>query len=354
MMVGNHINRENGVLVKQRVKTNIFTIGVVLAITFLFLVFASNQVSAQSSKGGSVTTTTNVLRVAPVRSDISVPAGTSKTVQATVSNLTKAPITVKAIANDFIAGDERGTPALILDADKFAPTHSLKRFMVPLSDITIPAGQEKTVGVVVIVPKDAQPGGYFGAIRFAPVTASNANAQVNLNASAASLILLTVPGPAIEKLDLTEFVIQQGSKSGSYFQSSNDLQATVRFQNKGSVQQGPFGKLSVKEGDKVVYDTDFNNKDQRDMILPDSARRWDIPLKNIGSFGHYTVTATFSYGSKNQSVEVSQSFWVVPQMVIFAAIGGTLLLILLIVGIWLFLRSYKRRILRNQRGGFRR
>lgn len=345
---------KNSVLVKQPTKTNILLITIAMLVALVSSVSLVPKASAQTASKNSVTNSANVLKLSPVRSDIQVAAGTSKTIQVTISNLTKAPLTVKAVANDFIAGDERGTPALILDADKFAPTHSLKRFMVPLNDVTIPASSNKTVGVVVIVPKDAQPGGYFGAIRFSPVGAS-ANAQVNLNASAASLILLTVPGPAVEKLDLTEFAVQQGGKTGNYFQSANDLQTTVRFQNRGSIQMGPFGKLSVKEGDKVVYDVDFNNKDQRDVILPDSARRWDIPLKNIGSFGHYTVTATFAYGSKNQTIEVSQSFWVVPQMVIFAAIGGTIALILLIVGIWLFLRSYKRRIERNtRRGGFRR
>jgi hypothetical protein len=117
------------------------------------------------------------------------------------------------------------------------------------------------------------------------------------------------------------------------------------------VQIGPFGKLSIKQGDKVVYETDFNNKDQRDMILPDSARRWDIPLKKIESFGNYTVSAVFTYGKKNQTIEVSQSFWVIPMAVIIIAAGGVLLFILLIIGIWLFLRSYKRRVLRNSRGG---
>jgi hypothetical protein len=83
------------------------------------------------------------------------------------------------------------------------------------------------------------------------------------------------------------------------------------------------------------------------MTLPDSARRWDIPLKNIGAFGKYTVTAVFTYGTKNQSIEVTKSFWVIPTGVIIWSIVGLIVLIGLIVGIWLFLRSYKRRILRS-------
>lgn len=343
-------------LVKQRVQTNIILVAILMAASLSLGVLFSVQASAQSSRNPSPSpsATANVLKVSPVRNDVEVPAGTSRKVQMVITNLTKASITVKPVLNDFIAGDERGTPALILDEDKFAPTHSLKRFMKPLPNITIEPNKARTVDVVINVPKDAQAGGYFGAVRFAP-TSPDGGGQVNLSGSVASLILLRVPGPAVEKLDMTEFNIQQGGKTGSFFQSSNDLQATVRFKSSSNVQVAPFGKLSVKEGDKVVYETDFNNKEQRDMILPDSARRWDFPLKNIGSFGNYTVTATFSYGSKNQTVEVTRSFWVVPMIVIFVAAGAVLVLILLILGIFLFLRSYKKRILRGQRrGGFRR
>jgi len=336
------------VLVKQRVLANV---RIVIATVIMFAVVAVLLVSS-NSVAAAENNTANTLKVSPVRSDIEIQPGTSKTVQVTVTNLTKAEITVRPIENDFVSGDERGTPALILDADKFAPTHSLKRFMAPLSDVTIPAGKAKTIGVVITVPKDAQAGGYFGAVRFAPAT-PDSGGQVNLDASVASLILLTVPGEVTEKLNLTDFDIQQGGKSGSFFQSSNDLQASVRFENKGGLQAGPFGKVSVKQGDKVVYEADFNNKDPRDMILPDSARRWDIPLKNIDSFGNYTVSATFTYGKKNQTIEVSKSFWVIPQFVIIATVVGVLVLVGLIVGIWLLLRNRKRSSHSRGRVGFR-
>lgn len=294
----------------------------------------------------------NTLKISPVRSDVQIKPGTTQTVQVTVSNLTKSPITVSPIENDFVAGDERGTPALILDADKYAPTHSLKRFMRPLPNLTIEANKGRTIDVVISVPKDAQPGGYFGAIRFAPTDPAGGG-QVNLSGSVASLILMTVPGDTVEKLNLTNFDIQQSGKTSStFFQTPDDLKVALRFQNSGNIQLAPFGQLSVKQGNKIVYSADFNNGNPKDMVLPDSARRWDIPLDKIGTFGHYEIVGTFTYGTKNQTIEVTKSFWVVPMYVIIAAIVGFVVLILLIVGIWLGLRGYKRRILRGQnRGG---
>lgn len=350
MMVSNHVNGKQSVLVKQRVQTNVRIVITLVAAIVLLVAHAAYAAPAP------VVNSVNTLKISPVRSDATIAPGTSGTVAMTITNLTNAPMTVQAVENDFIAGDERGTPALILDANKFAPTHSLKRFMTPLANVTIPPNSNKEVKVTITVPSSAKSGGYYGAVRFVPVNPDGTQ-NVNLNASVASLVLLTVPGPVEEKLTLTNFDIMQGNKIDTFFQSSNDLQVSVRFKNDGSIQEGPFGQISVKQGDKIIYTYKFNNNDPREMVLPDSARRWDVPLKNIGSFGNYTVTATFSYGQSNQTIEVSKSFWVVPWIVIAAAVGGVLLLIILIVAIWLFLRGYRRRILRSgtsRRNGYRR
>lgn len=286
----------------------------------------------------------NTLKVTPVRTDIEILPGESKSVPVTISNLTSEDIYVQAIANDFIASPkEDGSPSLILDANEFAPTHSLKRFMKPVPDLTVPANTGVTVNVVITVPADAQAGGYFGAIRFAP-SSPDGGGQVNLSASVASLILLSVPGETVQKLDLTDFNIQQGGKVGTDFRTANDLQLALRFKNLGNVQLGPFGKISVTQGDKVVYEEDFNVQEPRDVVLPDSARKWSIPLKQIGEFGHYTVNATFTYGTDNQTIEVQQSFWVIPQYIIFAAIAlAVLLLGGIALAIFLIIRRKKTR-----------
>ncbi len=341
-MVSNYVNGKQSVMVKKHIRMNV---GAVLMAVLAVTVLVSTQSSAQTSTKPN--NSTNVLKVSPVRTDVEIKPGGSQTVKTIVTNLTNTPITVRPVENDFVAGDERGTPALILDENKFAPTHSLKRFMKPLEDVTIPANEEKEIEVVITVPKDAKAGGYFGAVRFAPTDPSG-GAQVNLSASAASLILLTVPGNMVEKLSLTDFDIQQDGKSGTFFNTPTNLQTSFRFKNEGSSQVGPFGKISVKHGDKVVYEADFNDKTPREMILPDSARRWDVPVDKVGTFGNYTITGTFSYGQKNQTIEVSKSFWVIPLGIVIAAVVAIIALIALAIGIWFFLRNYKKRILNSQ------
>jgi len=330
------------VLVKKRIQGKLF-IALAIALPVAAILIASPYSYAQSS--GTKTNTANTLKVSPVRTDIEIQPGESKSVAVTVTNLTGGAVSIVPITNDFVAGDDRGTPALILDADKYAPSHSLKRFMGTLANFTIPAKQSKTVNVIITVPNTAQAGGYFGAVRFAP-SDPDGGGQVNLSASVASLILLTVPGDTVEKINLESFDVQQNGVSGNFFNTPNALQTSFSFENKGNLQIGPFGILSVKQGDKVVYQTTFNDQNPRDVILPDSSRRWEVPLEDIGTFGHYDVVATFTYGTKNQTIEVTKSFWVIPQWVIFAAIGAVIFLLLVAaLVVFLIIRSRKRRYL---------
>src|SRR5690606_23595906 len=111
------------------------------------------------------------------------------------------------------------------------------------------------------------------------------------------------------------------------FTTGEDLNLAVRFENTGKVQAGPFGKVSVTKGDELVYDVDFNDKEQRDMVLPGSARRFTVPLEQIGGIGKYTVSATFTYGTQNKTIEVTESFWLIPRTAIIAGAVGLVLLI---------------------------
>lgn len=309
--------------------------------------FASAATAPKTATPNAINNNANSLKVSPLRTDLTIDKGDKGTAKVFVSNLTNAPVVLQPIENDFVAGDEKGNPAIILDQNSYAPSHSLKRFMVPLQDITVPAKGNAEVDVNIVVPKTAQAGGYYGAIRFAP--AGSGNQPVALSGSVASLILLTVPGPTTEQLILTNFDIQQNGGTASNFRTPDNLSLLVRFQNKGNIQEAPFGQVYVQKGKKVVYTSDFNQNDPKDEVLPDSARRWTVPIKNLGKFGKYTVAATFGYGSKGQTINIQKTVWIIPTAYILTVVGIIVLLVLIIGGSYLFLRSYKRKILKSSR-----
>jgi hypothetical protein len=124
---------------------------------------------------------------------------------------------------------------------------------------------------------------------------------VNLSASVASLILLTVPGDTVEKLSLESFDVQQNGTNGTLFNTPANLQTSFSFENKGNLQIGPFGILSVKQGDKVVYQTTFNDQNPRDVILPDSSRRSVPSATTMSSRRLPTVRKTKPSKSPNRS-----------------------------------------------------
>ncbi len=318
---------------KKGVWATLAGLGALFLVGFAVLSY-SPEAEAQAVK------TANTLKVSPVRTDIEVLPGARKVVQVTITNLAETRVTVRPVANDFIAGDERGTAALILDEDAYAPTHSLKRFMSPLSPVTIGPKESKTINVVVSVPSTAQAGGYFGSVRFMPSNPDDGG-QVNLSPSVASLVLLKVPGATVEDLRVTTFEVQKQGKAGAYFSQPDNLQLFTRFENKGNLQVAPRGKVYVQRGKDIVYEADFNVGTPADMILPDSARRWDVPLKDIGAFGRYTVTATFTYGEKNQTIELERVFWVLPLWILISV--ASLLLVILAGAVLLVVFIVRRR-----------
>lgn len=309
--------------------------------------FAAAAKAAAPTASDVAKNNANSIKISPLRSDVSLKPGESGTVKVRVTNVTDNTVVLKPIENDFVAGDEKGTPSIILDENSYSPSHSLKRFMVPLQNVTIASGATADVDMHITVPKTAQAGGYYGALRFAP--AGSSGQPVNLSASVASLVLLTVPGPTTELLALTNFDIQQNGGTATNFRTPDSLSLLVRFVNKGNLQEAPFGQINIQKGKKVVYSYNFNQNEPKDEILPDSARRWTVPVKNLGKFGKYTVTGTFGYGSKGTTVNVQKTIWIVPTVYIMVIVGAVVLLIVLITTFWMFLRSYKRRILHSSR-----
>jgi hypothetical protein len=286
------------------------------------------------------------MKVSPVRTDVIMSPGQSKTVTVTIQNVTKNDGSYTVITNDFQAKDETGAPSLLLNGSLNAQ-HGLKQYMSAPKTVAVAAGQQKEVPVTVTLPANIAGGGYYGAVRFAPATAGQNGANVSLSGSVASLILVSVPGDVTDNLQIASFSASHGDSSGSFFTSNKDLSATVRFRNAGNVQEQPFGKILLKKGDKTLSSYEINTSDPRGNVLPDSIRRFDVPLKGVGSFGKYSLVGNFGYSSKGQLVSASTSFYVVPLPLVIVAIIIVLLLVALLAAGPRAIRRYNQRVLRR-------
>jgi hypothetical protein len=306
------------------------------------------QSASQTVNGG------NGMRVSPVRNDLTIKPGESQSIQVYVQNITESPANLQVIINDFVASaDESGTPRLLLNTGDSAPTHGLKQYVAKVPDVTLQPKEQKIVKVQINIPANAAGGGYYGAVRFLP-TSIDKSKNVSLSASVGSLILVTVPGDVKVQAGISSFNVVRGDngKASNFFTKSNDLKIVARFKNTGNVQVEPFGKIIIKKSGKILATYEVNNTTPRGSILPDSVRRFTVPLgnKNLG-LGKYVVEGNFGYGTSGQLLSASTSFFVLPSLYIGIAVALLIVLILAAVIFPRMLRTHDRKLLRKVRRG---
>jgi hypothetical protein len=321
----------------------------------LLTVVASSQpafaatAATTATKSAATNGNGNGLRVAPVRNDITINPGASQTIYITVNNISIVDASYQIVVNDFVANaNETGQPTLILDPKQFAPTHSLKRFVQQAPNFTLHSGEQKSIPIVITVPKNAAGGGYYGTIRFAPAAADGtSNDQtVNLAGSVGSLVLLKVPGQIKDLMSLSSFDIRTEDRPSSFFTSNKNLVAVVRFQNEGNIQEQPFGKITIRNrSGRTVGTYEINNVTPKGNVLPQSIRRFTIPLDKVGRFGQFKLEGNFGYGTGGQLLSASTTFYVIPYFLIITFIGIVILLALLVFVVPRLLRTYNQRVI---------
>lgn len=319
-------------------------VGTILSLSIVCLSAIPAFGDAASATGGG-----NGLKVSPVTTNIVVNKGDTSVVTVYVQNVTNAPVTLQALINDFVASNnESGQPALLLDANQYAPSHSLKRYVAPIDNFTLQAGEQKSVKVSITIPQSAAAGGYYGAVRFAPTSVSGGN-NVTLSASVGSLILVKVPGDIKEDLKLLSMDVRTATDDSPrvVFTGNSGLVAALRFQNQGDVQEQPFGKVLLKQGDKQLASYEINNTTPRGNVLPDSIRKFTVNLDKVGAFGQFTLVGSFGYGSNGQLLSGQTTFYVIPVTMILVAVVILLLVAFAVFGLPRMVRAYNQRVIRK-------
>lgn len=326
-------------MVRRRILTAVVVVMVAVS-SLVALAPLGTAFAAQTAAVGG-----NALKITPVRSDLEMDPGTTKVLTVSLTNLTNVPAALHGAVNDFGGGDEAGRPNIILDENQSAPSHSLKQFTQPVGNFTLAAGATKDIKVSITIPKGAAGGGYYGAVRFYPQ--ANGDKNLNLAASVGTIILVKVNGVINEKLNMASFDIRRGDNSAVVFTSGKGLTNVARFQNGGNIQEEPFGKMQLKRFGKTVAEYEVNTTDPKGNVLPDGIRRFDTKLKDVGSFGKFTLEGNFGYGTTGQLLTAKVTFYVIPVPLAITAGIVLLVLILAIVLIPRMIRNYNRRILRR-------
>lgn len=289
----------------------------------------------------------NGFKIWPVRIDAVIAPGESRTEDVYIQNVSSVAENLQVLVNDFQAGtDESGIPSLLLNGSN-APQNGLRQYVtLPVNNFTIQPQETKDVKVQISIPNNAPGGGYFGAIRFAPVNV-DASKNVTLSASVASLVLVKVPGNITEQMSIASFDARSNDKPHGIFISNKSIDAVVRFRNSGNVQEQPFGKIILKKGSTVLASYEVNNTDPPGNVLPNSIRKFTVPLSKIGSFGKYTLEGNFGYGANGQLLSAKTTFYVIPMALMILGLAIVVLILLAVFVMPSWIRAYNRRVLRN-------
>lgn len=293
----------------------------------LITAFVVAPVLAQTSQSG------NGFIISPVRYPRTIEKGKSDVMELTLTNPADVPVTARVFINDFVASDkEDGEPRLILDETAAPPKNSFKLLVSPIGDIQLKPKEKKVLSITIAVPEDAKSGGYYGAVRFVPVTPNSGQGNVGLTASLGTIVLIRVPGDLTERLDLLELTAGQNGHAKSFI-NRGEVMVITRLKNEGDIHVKPFGKITVKNMfGKVVYEGEFNTsqtEDDRANILPGSIRKFENNLGKKSLLGRYTIEANLgiSQGS-GDIVSAKTSFWYLPVW----SIAALLLIVVCLAG----------------------
>ncbi len=322
------------------------------AVLFVIPVHAQNQNNGNDDQRGQG------IEISPPLIELEADPGETVTTEIRLRNVTDVELVAQGVVNDFLAGDESGTPRILFEEDEQSP-YSLKEYVTEVPTVTLQPRELKSTEVTINVPEDASPGGHYGVIRFVAVPSdSDADGSaVNLSASIGTLVLLEVSGEVRSSLEFQEFTtVEQIPERQNSARDQNQDNVTAatgfyeyapasfrsRLSNTGNVHVQPHGTIRIfNMFGKETGTLEFNKTDRN--ILPDSIRRFNHTFDKEWMAGRYTAQVDLNYGD-GENISATTSFWVIPYKMIA-------IIVILLAAIVFFgrraLHIYKRNVVRK-------
>ncbi len=259
-----------------------------------------------------------------------------------VFNEDDKPITVFPLVENFTAGtEEKGQPQFYPAEEDKDGTALAKWITVDTQPLTIQPMERTNLQLAINVPKDAQPGGHYGAVLLS-TTPPEERTGVGVASQLATLILIRVSGDVKEIGSLAEF----GYAHPQVWYNYRPVDFFIRFENSGNTHLRPVGNLFIKDMfGRQVASIPVNTPDYQ-SVLPNSIRRFDFgwqggPVaasdgelakewQGFG-FGKYKATLVLNYGNEQKLIVDEREFSIWPWRILTIAGAGLLVLILLIL-----------------------
>lgn len=156
-------------------------------------------------------------------------------------------ITLYSSTEDFIAGDDTGTPKFVKPEEQTTALYSLSNWIqIEDKNVTLAPRESREIYFNISVPNNAEPGWHYAAVFFSPGTP--AGAQVAVVQRLWVLVLVNVPGEVHIEWNLNSFKIWYNSEKW-LIEEKNFSKLPITFQtifeNNGNVHLKPTGKITL-------------------------------------------------------------------------------------------------------------
>jgi Sec-independent protein translocase protein TatA len=263
-------------------------------------------------------------------------------------------ITVYPLLRNFTAGEEEnGEPVFLPPEVEDNGTGLADWISLDTQPITIGPKERTNLAIAINVPRDAEPGGHYGAVILSTEPPSN-RPGVGVSQQLGSLLMVRVSGEVKEDGRIAEFSITNKKVWHNYL----PINFMMRFENSGNTHLRPAGNIFITNwlGRQVAslnVNPDFRG------VLPRSIRKFtadwtkgnfsegqselEREWKNF-ALGPHKATVVVYYGNQNKMVLDELEFTVWPWRLM--AIGGGILVLLVLLLIMGF-KNYKKNLMRQ-------
>lgn len=258
----------------------------------------------------------------PPRLELEALPGTTLQETLKVRNETETDQAYAVLVKDFIVTGNQGTPIPVDEA--VSGRWSLASWIsVSPKQILVPAGQTRTIDLLVSIPQSALAGGHYAMVTYSPVVEGTLSGTgTAINPQVGSLVYLKVVGDVIEAVNLKEFKV----KNKFAYYGPIDLFAEI--ENLGDVHLRPIGKLAVANW---LNDEVFSQNLEEKNIFPFASRTYDWTVPGKWRLGRYAARLTATAGEAQIPLSGLIYFWIVPVKEISLIAGALILIVVLIL-----------------------
>jgi len=295
------------------------------------------EVSAQTGAG---------IAIRPATIEEPIDPGNTYEYKINVKNLSTVTQEYYLFSRDVL-GTENGSVPIFAEEGESTDFQLASWVSLDVTEMTLEPNQEVPVNVTVTVPNDATPGSHFAGVFVSMEPPEMRGMGASIGYEVAAMLSLRVAGDVVESATIRSFA------TDNFIYSKPEVGFAARIENRGTVLAEPVGPLEINNmfGKRVAQLT-FN--ESAAGILPKETREFDITWSgDQRGFGQYEAVLSLVYGEPGNQATISSTatFWILPIDIILPAIGGLIVLLLLV---YVALRLYINRKVAQATGGRRR